>query len=223
MWSSCDLQKCFEHVCEAFYGRRGRGRGRGGRFNSSGRGFGPAINHNQRPFKGKTEENQSNSSSNKRDDAMVCQICEKRNHTTIRCWSRFDHSVQPEDELPQALVALRINDDLDPTLYVDSGATTHIMNHTGKISKLTPYMARTHYMLVMLMNFFVKDSQGKLIAKGVKKGDLYALEELRKFALSTITNTASSTIWHHRLGHANDKVLNFLKNKEFISVSNWIK
>lgn len=71
--------------------------------------------------------------------------------------------------------------------------------------------------------FFVKDSQGRMIAKGVKKGDLYALEELRHFALSSITNTASSAIWHHRLGHSNAKDLNFLQNKEFINISNWKK
>lgn len=127
---------------QAFYGQRGRGRGHEGCFNSSGRGFGPAINQNQRPFKGKTEGNQTNNFSNKKDDTMVCQIYGKRNHTAIRCWSRFNHSVQPEDELPQALTALRINDDLDPTLYADSGATTNIMNHTGKISNLTPYYGK---------------------------------------------------------------------------------
>ena len=61
-----------------------------------------------------------------------------------------------------------------------------------------------------------------MIAKGVKKGGLYALEELQKFSLSAISNT-TSTIWHQSLGHANSRVLNFLKNKELISVSNWKK
>ena len=61
------------------------------------------------------------------------------------------------------------------------------------------------------------------MAKGIKKGALYALEELRNFALSAISNTVSTTVWHQCLGHANSRVLNFLQNKEFISVSNWKK
>ena len=46
------------------------------------------------------------------------------------------------------------------------------------------------------------------MAKGIKKGGLYALEVLRNFALSAISQSGfSHTIWHHHLGHANSRVL----------------
>ena len=115
---------------QAFYSRHGRGCGNGGRFNSSGRGFGPTANKNQQDYKGKSEGNWLTNSSHKTDDTIVCQIFGKQNHTTIKFWSIFDHSVQPKEELPQALAALNINWEHDPTLYAYSGATTHIMNHT---------------------------------------------------------------------------------------------
>ena len=81
----------------------------------------------------------------------MCQICGKRNHTTIKCWSIFDHSIQPEEEQPQALAALNINEEHDPALYADSSTTTHIMNHTGKILESLHTMVKTHYMLAMVI------------------------------------------------------------------------
>ena len=35
-----------------------------------------------------------------KDPQVMCQICGKQNHTALKCWNRFDHSFQPEDELP---------------------------------------------------------------------------------------------------------------------------
>lgn len=133
---------------QAFYSRRGRGRGRGGRFNSSGRGFGPAANQhhfrsssnqnnfrhpaNNNQFKGRSEEHQRSLRKEENFTNVVCQICGKTNHTAVKCWSRFDHSVQPEDQLAQALSAMQMHDDIDPTLYADSGATKHVMNDAGQ-------------------------------------------------------------------------------------------
>lgn len=38
-----------------------------------------------------------------------------------------------------------------------------------------------------------------------------------------MSNKATSTIWHHRLGHASSHILQFLNNKDFINVSKWNK
>lgn len=135
---------------QAFYSRRGRGHGRGGRFSSSGRGFGPAANQNSfgsssrqshfkystndGRFKRKEEEGHGAQTSKKEENysPLLCQICDKRGHTAIKCWSRFDHSIQPEEQLREALAAMHMHEDIDPTLYADSGATKHVMNNPGK-------------------------------------------------------------------------------------------
>ena len=67
------------------------------------------------------------------------QIYGKQNHTTLKYWNHFDHSFQPENELPQAIAALAIKDEDDNALYDDSGDVTHILNNPGKVSKLKTY------------------------------------------------------------------------------------
>ncbi|TXG63956.1 hypothetical protein EZV62_010950 [Acer yangbiense] len=73
------------------------------------------------------------------ESTMTCQICGKFNHTALECWNRFDHSYQPEDHLPKALAAMNLKNKDDPNLYADSGATTHILNDPGKLSKVMRY------------------------------------------------------------------------------------
>ena len=82
---------------------------------------------------------QANHFQDKKNDKITCQICGKFNHTSLECWNRFDHSFQPEDHLLKGLAAMTIRNEDDPNLYVDSGATTHMLNDTGKLMKLGPY------------------------------------------------------------------------------------
>lgn len=142
---------------QAFYTRRGRGRSRGGRFSSNGRGFNPVANnnnfggtsrqnnprytYNENQFRRRSEEEQGDKLQNREDNTnnSNCQICGKRGHTAIKCWSRFDHSIQPEEQLKEALAAMHMHEDIDPTLYADSGATKHVMSNPGKIDKLSKY------------------------------------------------------------------------------------
>lgn len=49
----------------------------------------------------------------------------------IRCWNRFDHSYQQQD-VPQALAALSMDDLHDPNWHPDTGATAHIKSEGGK-------------------------------------------------------------------------------------------
>ncbi|GKU93013.1 hypothetical protein SLEP1_g6653 [Rubroshorea leprosula] len=62
-----------------------------------------------------------------------------------------------------------------------------------------------------------------VLAKGTRKGQLYALEEGEKFALAAISNKATDSIWHQRLGHPNSNVLKTLASKNNIVVSKWDK
>ena len=146
-------------------------------------------------------------------------------------------------------------------MYADSGATTHILNNPGKVSKLKTYKGGdllyvgngdsldiTHIgegdiytengklklknvlivpdikknllsigqltqdnacnIIFSTNNFVVKDLQGKVIVKGIKKGGLYALDERKNEVFAAFTNKASNAIWHQRLGHTHS---NFLK------------
>ena len=50
--------------------------------------------------------------------------------------------------------------------------------------------------------FVVKDKDNKVLAKGLRKGNLYALKENKEAALSAIRGTTTNlSIWHQRLGH----------------------
>lgn len=71
----------------------------------------------------------------------MCQICGKANHIALECWKRFDHSYQME-EIPKALASMALTEENDPALYVDSGATAHIVKNSGKISCLKTYQVK---------------------------------------------------------------------------------
>lgn len=52
--------------------------------------------------------------------------------------------------------------------------------------------------------FVTKDQNQQMIAKGHRKGNFYALDGGVREALSAVkTKSASSDIWHARLGHPN--------------------
>ena len=93
---------------QAYYGGRGRGRQYGGRFNSRGRGFIPATSQRYQAkneqsrshFDPKTSRGNTSFQGSQKDPQVMCQICGKQNHTTLKCWNHFNHSFQPEDELP---------------------------------------------------------------------------------------------------------------------------
>lgn len=56
----------------------------------------------------------------------------------MNCWYRFDYSYQPND-LPQALATLNLHSSNDDSIYVDYGATSHMMNDAGKLSSIENY------------------------------------------------------------------------------------
>jgi hypothetical protein len=69
--------------------------------------------------------------------------------------------------------------------------------------------------------FVIKDQAHQILAKGHKKGSLYALEGGKIEAL-TVVKEAPSEVWHARLGHPNVKFLQILDNKKVINVSDWL-
>ncbi|RVX03656.1 hypothetical protein CK203_022946 [Vitis vinifera] len=93
----------------------------------------------------------------------------------------FDYSYQSE-EIPQALAAMALNEEeKDPNFYVDSGATTHITNDPkikknllsiGQLTSDNPCSIE-----FSSTGFVIKDQLQQVLARGTKKGGLYALEE----------------------------------------------
>ena len=72
--------------------------------------------------------------------------------------------------------------------------------------------------------FVIKNREtGMVIAKGNRNGGLYSLEQNQEMALySTRFRATNDAIWHQRLGHPHMKIVNYLRNNKFISVSEQI-
>ncbi|KAK9209418.1 hypothetical protein WN944_001784 [Citrus x changshan-huyou] len=100
------------------------------RFNNNGPNPPPAPKHYSTEH---TDQRKHNSKS-----GIICQICGKTNHSAAVCRHRYDYFT-PEEETQQALAAMNLQDENDPQLYVDSGATAHMVNSTGKLKKFIPY------------------------------------------------------------------------------------
>ena len=142
---------------QAFFGARGRGRNqRGGRNGGRGRGFvqndgGPnkngshsyqnenkVINSRKRQTASNAQTApKSNANHQEKEDIIICQICGKKGHSTAVCWSRYEYLDQ--EEVPQALAAMNFNESNDQHLYVDSGASAHMVNDPGKLDKIFSY------------------------------------------------------------------------------------
>lgn len=98
------------------------------------RGFRPAVGQNNQITQGMNAQKGKEISS-------PCQICGRNNHTALKCFYRWDFSYQASDDLPQALAVVNLQDtkNEDNTMYVDSGASTHMINSPGNLSNLQPY------------------------------------------------------------------------------------
>ncbi|GAU44375.1 hypothetical protein TSUD_243070 [Trifolium subterraneum] len=219
---------------QAFFGQRGRGRNtRGGRGNFRGRGSYSSMqnrpNNNSQASNSTSLPKYNNNwrGSPKQQSKEPCQICGRTNHIAPNCFYRYEYNTEIENT-QEALAALTINEESDPNFYADSGATTHMTNKGGNLS-LKPYFGTdtvfvgngqalpiTHTGKALL-----KTTQAhQILARGHKKGSLYALEGGKIEALTAVKE-APSEVWHARLGHPNVKFLQILDNKKVINVSDW--
>ncbi|RVW23488.1 Retrovirus-related Pol polyprotein from transposon RE1 [Vitis vinifera] len=80
------------------------------------------------------------------------------------------------------------------------------------------------------LNFYVDSgatthiTNDLVLARGTKKGGLYALEEKVIQAMTvTRSSKASSKVWHQRMRHPQTKSIKLLQDKNFIEVSTWMK
>jgi hypothetical protein len=105
-------------------------RGRGGRFDSPGRG--PSRGRGRGRSSGGRGSSSTGVRSSTSSSRPRCQVCLKVGHTANACWHRFDEDYVPETHTAGSATILY--DTTDPNWYTDSDVTDHI---TGELDKLT--------------------------------------------------------------------------------------
>jgi transposase InsO family protein len=80
----------------------------------------------------------ASSQGNNKEEQPTCQICQKRNHTTLTYLNRFNHAFSLND-VPQALAAMTIVDNQDSTWFPNTRATYYMTGDPGNLHSLTPY------------------------------------------------------------------------------------
>lgn len=124
-------------------GKRGRGgfsQRRGNQnFSSRRRGFRRADQGNSQGTQAAQNQNQQ-----KIKETTACHICGRNNHTTLKCFYKWDFSCHAAEDLPQALATmnLQIEKDRDENMYVDLGVTTQMTNSTCNLSKFKSYKGK---------------------------------------------------------------------------------
>jgi hypothetical protein len=119
--------------------RKEKKRGSSNSFNSRGRGFVQGNSSESKHTNPSFGQHQGETSPKaNKDEALMCQICNKRNCTTLQYFNQFNHSFAMENVL-QALVSMTIADTQDGAWFLDTGATDHITSNLGNLHSLTPY------------------------------------------------------------------------------------
>ncbi|RLN35346.1 uncharacterized protein C2845_PM03G10830 [Panicum miliaceum] len=118
----------------------GRGGGRGpnrGRDSTRGRGRGPPSTGGRGRGQGFSTNSQQRGSfnNNKKRDKPICQVCDKKGHTALRCWYRFDENYT--DEKIGAAASSSYN--IDNNWYTDTGASDHITSELEKLAVREKY------------------------------------------------------------------------------------
>ncbi|KAH0650517.1 hypothetical protein KY284_030429 [Solanum tuberosum] len=110
-------------------------------FNSRGRDFKPAgqgtCSYNNK--NGPGPQNSPLSESQERNNTDACQICGRNNHTALKYFYKWNYSYQATNELLQILAATNLQNTTDDTLYVISGASSHMTYNSGILTDLKHY------------------------------------------------------------------------------------
>lgn len=106
------------------------GRGNGGRYNGGNNGgYNNSSGHNSGGGNGGGYGYHHNSGGR-----PTCQICGRPGHSALKCYDRFDHSIQPEDPRVANYTNGNSSYQVDTNWYSDTGATDHI---TGDLDRLS--------------------------------------------------------------------------------------
>lgn len=75
---------------------------------------------------------------------VYCQIFSKPNHRAEKCWYLYDYA-HTQEEVPQALSVMSVNEVPDPNCYADSGETTHVTTDPGNLVSSIPILVNIKY------------------------------------------------------------------------------
>ena len=112
----------------------------------------------------------------------MCQICDRNNHTAFKCFYRWDYSYQAADELPQALAATNLQNTID-TLYVDSGASSHMTYNSGILTDLKHYNRPDKIIIGNVSKLDIRNV-GNTSRSGLKLKEVLIVPKLNKNLLS---------------------------------------
>ncbi|KAH0679474.1 hypothetical protein KY284_020559 [Solanum tuberosum] len=149
-------------------------RGRGGK-----RGIGRSYNQKQYNTT-QNEGNQQKESSK----SNSCQICGRNNHTTLSCFYRWDYSYQAQQQVPQVLASMSFSDQIDNNLYMDSGASNHMVQSKGPLLNSTPFKG---YDFVRVGNgdkLRITHVGNKHIGRNLRLKDVFVVPNLKKNLIS---------------------------------------
>ena len=136
----------------------------------------------------------SNKNKRKNQAPYYVKICGKNNHSTAVCYHMYDY-YGPEDEVPQALAAMNIEDPTDQQFYADLGATAYMTNTIGNLVQYSLYVGYD--------KIYVGDGKGLLISHigntilktphgNLKLNNDLVVPHLKKNLLSVVELTSSS-------------------------------
>ncbi|KAG6666675.1 hypothetical protein CIPAW_01G048700 [Carya illinoinensis] len=124
-----------------------------GFFTSKGKGF---VQGSSAGSKSNTPQTQNYSNNHRASSSnhgyanrqeITCQICNKRNHTALKCFERFNHSFT-DDNLPQSFATIKLEERHENTSWhLDIGATDHMIANEGILHSLTPYQGHDGIMV----------------------------------------------------------------------------
>ncbi|KAL3345216.1 hypothetical protein AABB24_024254 [Solanum stoloniferum] len=162
----------------AFVTQKWQGRGRGDSY-YRGRG-GQRVrgrSYNQKQYN--TTENKGNQPKES-SKSNSCQICGRNNHTTLSCFYIWDYSYQAQQEVPQALALMLFSDQIDNNLYMDSGATNHMVQSKGTLLNSTPFKGHKSIMVGNGDKLRITHVGDKHIGRSLRLKDVFVVPNLKK-------------------------------------------
>ncbi|PKU70166.1 Retrovirus-related Pol polyprotein from transposon TNT 1-94 [Dendrobium catenatum] len=91
-----------------------------------------------RRARGRNNSNNSNGPRTSTSTSVICQICLKKGHSAQTCWHRLNPQYTPSSRTTNSAL-LAGADSVEPSWFLDSGASSHITNSLENMTISTPY------------------------------------------------------------------------------------
>ncbi|CAL2230376.1 unnamed protein product [Prunus armeniaca] len=137
---------------------------------------------------------------------LECQICGKKGHGALDCFHRSNYAFQGQRP-PPSLVAMTTQTTYNPdqVWIIDSGATHHMVSNLNQLTNVTA----------------CDSVENVTIGNGEGLHDKFTKQILfqGKSSHAFLGQPVKSSLWHHRLGHPNNEVVQLMLKNHNISYS----